>query len=434
MSERLLLRGGMVVDPSRGFADVADVMLADGFVAEAGAKLAPRGARVVDVSGLVVCPGFIDIHTHLREPGREDKETIATGTRAAAAGGYTAVCAMPNTDPVNDNAGITRSIIDKARAEGVVRVYPIGAITRGSLGEQLAEYGDLREAGCVAVSDDGHPVANARVMRRALEYAKGFDLTVIDHCEEPTLSEKACMNEGTVSTLLGLRGAPGVGEAIMVERDVLLAELTGGKVHIAHLSTAASLDAVRRGKARGVRVTAEVTPHHLLLTDQLVKDTQYDTSTKMNPPLRGEADRLAILEGLRDGTIDCIATDHAPHTVDDKKVEYDQAAFGIVGLETAVSLCLDRLLAGGLLTLGQVVALLSPRAARVLGLPGGSLAPGSPADVTVLDLERRVKVEPERFQSKGRNTPFGGWTLNGGPVMTIVAGKVVWEHGGPRSA
>ena len=424
---RLLLKGGRVVDPARKVDAVLDVLLAEGVVEAVGKKVNARGAQVLDVKGLVVCPGFIDLHTHLREPGREDKETIASGTRAAAAGGFTAVCAMPNTEPVNDHAGVTRLIVGKAKAEGAVRVYPIGAITRGSRGEELAEYGDLREAGCVAVSDDGRPVASARVMRRALEYAKAFGLTVIDHCEEPSLADQAAMNEGPVSTLLGLRGAPSAGEAIMVERDVLLAELTGGKVHIAHASTAASVDAVRRGKARGVRVTAEATPHHLLLTDQLVKDSEYDTATKMNPPLRSEADRQGLLQGLRDGTIDCIATDHAPHTVDDKTVEYDHAAFGIVGLETAVALCLDRLVGEGLLDLPRLVALLSTNPARVLGLPGGTLAPGSPADVTVLDLARKRPVEPARFESKGRNTPFAGWQLKGWPVMTIVDGRVVWK-------
>ena len=423
---RLVLKGGRVIDPSQGLDDRLDVLIEDGRIAKLARPLTGR-ARTIDVRGLVICPGFIDLHCHLREPGREDKETIATGTRAAAAGGFTAVCAMPNTDPVNDRAGITRAILDRARADGVVRVHPIGAITRGSLGEELAEYGDLREAGCVAVSDDGRPVASARVMRRALEYARAFDLTVIDHCEEPTLAHGAAMNEGTVSTLLGLRGAPAAGEAMVVERDVLLAEMTGGKVHIAHASAAASVDAVRRGKARGVRVTAEATPHHLLLVDQAVKDSDYDTSTKMNPPLRGEADRQALLEGLRDGTIDCIATDHAPHTVDDKKVEYDQAAFGVVGLETAVALCLDRLVGAGILDLAQLVSLLSTRPARILGLPGGSLAPGSPADVTVLDPERRMKVDPARFESKGRNTPFAGWTLKGAPVLTVVDGRVVFS-------
>lgn len=426
MSERLLIRGGRVVDPARGFDDDLDVLIEDGRIAQVGARLAVRGAEVMEAEGLVVCPGFIDIHTHLREPGREDKETIATGTRAAAAGGYTAVCAMPNTEPVNDNAGLTRSILERARAQGVVRVYPIGAVTKGSKGEQMAEYADLREAGCVALSDDGRPVASARLMRRALEYANAFGLTIIDHCEEPTLFEGASMNEGPVATMLGLRGTPGVSESITVERDVQLAELTGGKVHIAHLSTAASLDSVRRGKERGVRVTCEATPHHLLLTDQAVKDTEYDTSTKMNPPLRSEADRQALLDGLRGGSIDCIATDHAPHTVDDKKVEYDHAAFGVVGLETAVALCLDRLVGEGVIDLPRLVALLSTNPARVLGLPGGSLAVDAPADITVLDLKRRRKVEPARFESKGRNTPFAGLALKGWPVTTIVGGRVVW--------
>jgi dihydroorotase len=422
---KLLLKGGRIVDPSQGLDESLDLLLDDGVVVDLAKRIPAKGAEIVDATGLVVCPGFIDLHTHLREPGREDKETIATGTRAAAAGGFTAVCAMPNTDPVNDTAGITRAILDRARAEGIVRVHPIGAITKGSRGEELAEYGDLREAGCVAVSDDGRPVASARMMRRALEYAKALDLTVIDHCEEPTLFEGASMNEGPVSTLLGLRGVPAVAESLIVERDVLLAELTGGKVHIAHISTERSVDAVRRGKARGVRVTAEATPHHLLLTDQAVKDTEYDTSTKMNPPLRSEADRLALLAGLRDGTIDCIATDHAPHTLDDKRVEYDHASFGIVGLETAVALCLDRLLRAGIIDLSRLVELLSTRPARILDLPGGTLTAGSPADVTVLDLDRRRKVDPSRFASKGRNTPFAGWSLRGGPVMTIVAGRVV---------
>jgi dihydroorotase len=424
---RLLLKGGRVVDPAQGLDATLDVMISEGTIEEVGPRVQARGAQVLEVKGLVVCPGFIDIHTHLREPGREDKETIATGTRAAAAGGFTAVCAMPNTDPVNDTAGITRAIVERARAEGAVRVYPIGAITRGQQGEELAEYGDLKEAGCVAFSDDGRPVASARVMRRALEYAKAFDLAIIDHCEEPTLAERACMNEGPVSTLLGLRGQPAAGEAIMVERDVLLAELVGGRVHIAHLSAAASVDAVRRGKSRGVRVTAEVTPHHLFLTDDAVRETGYDTNTKMNPPLRSEADREAVLLGLRDGTIDCIATDHAPHTVDDKKVEYDHAANGVVGLETAVALCLDRLVGAGLLELPYLVALLSANPARVLGLPGGTLAPGSPADLTLLDLAKKRQVDATRFESRSRNTPFGGWILKGWPAMTIVGGRVAWK-------
>jgi len=424
---RLLIRGGRVIDPSQGIDETLDVLISEDTIAEVGPRLSARGTKVVDAKGLVVCPGFIDIHTHLREPGQEHKETIASGTRAAAAGGFTAVCAMPNTEPVNDGEGVTRLMIEKARVEGIVRVFPIGAITRGSAGEELSEFGDLREAGCVAVSDDGHPVADTQVMRRALEYAKAFGFVVIDHCEDPELSRETSMNEGPVSTHLGLRGEPAVGEAIMVERDVLLAELTESRVHIAHISAAASVDAVRRGKARGVRVTAEVTPHHLFLTDEEVRESAYDTSTKMKPPLRSETDRLAAIVGLQDGSIDCIATDHAPHHVDDKRVEYDCAANGIVGLETAVPLCLDRLVGEGLLDLPRLVALLSTNPARVLDLPGGTLAPGSPADLTLLDLARSRKVDPSRFESKGRNTPFGGWILKGRPAATIVGGAVVWD-------
>ncbi len=427
MSDRLVLKGGRVVDPSRKVDEIQDIALEGGLVAEIGAKVATRGAQVLDLKGLVVCPGFIDLHTHLREPGREDKETIATGTRAAAAGGFTAVCAMPNTEPVNDQAGITRAILERARAEGVVRVYPVGAITRELAGRELAEYADLQDAGCVAFSDDGRPVADARLLRRALEYASAFGLTLVDHCEESSLSEKAVMNEGPVSTWLGLRGAPAVAEAIAVERDLLLAGLTRGRLHIAHVSAAASVEAIRRAKALGLRVTAEATPHHLLLTDELVRESQYDTATKVNPPLRAEADRQGLLAGLRDGTIDAIATDHAPHTVDDKKVEYDQAAFGTSGLETAVALCLDRLVGGRVIDLARLVELLSSGPARIFGLPGGSLAPGSPADVTVLDPQVKRTVDPRRFFSKGRSTPFAGWSLKGWPVLTVVGGRVAWS-------
>jgi dihydroorotase len=425
MSGRLVLKGGRVIDPSQGIDAALDVVLEGGRVAELVPRAPGRAGEVRDVSGLIVCPGFIDIHVHLREPGREDKETIETGTRAAAAGGFTAVCAMPNTEPVNDNAGITRAILEKASSHGAVRVYPIGAITKGSQGEELSEYGDLKQAGCVALSDDGRPVGNARMMRRALEYARGFELPIIEHSQDSALSQGASMNEGTVSTLLGLRGDPWASEAIAVERDIYLAELTGARLHVAHISTAAAVDAVRRGKARGVRVTAEATPHHLLLTDEAVRESDYDTHTKMNPPLRAERDRIAVVQGLRDGTIDCVATDHAPHTVDDKRVEYDAAAFGIVGLETSVPLVLDRLVRPGILDLRHVVSLMSTSPARLLGLPGGTLKPGSPADVTVLDLGRRETVDPARFRSKGRNTPFAGWSLEGWPVLTIVAGRVV---------
>jgi dihydroorotase len=428
MKGKLLLKGGRVVDPSRAFDGQADVLVVDGLVAEVGPRLSSgSAAHAVDVAGLVVCPGFIDLHAHLREPGREDRETLATGGRAAAAGGYTAVCAMPDTEPPNDTAGITRAIRETAARDSLVRVYPVGAITKGRAGAELAEYGDLKDAGCVALSDDARAVESARVMRRALEYAKTFDLTLIDHCEEPSLTEGTVMNEGPVATHLGLRGAPAAAEVIQVERDVLLAELTGGKVHIAHVSTAAAVDAVRRGKARGVRVTAEATPAHLLLTDGAVKETEYDTSTRISPPLRTEADRRALLDGLKDGTLDAIATDHAPCTIDDKKVEFDQAVCGISGLETAVALCLDRLVGPGLLGLSQLVSLLSYRPARILGLPGGTLAPGAPGDVTVLSLDRRRQVDPRLFESRGRSTPFGGWTLRGWPAMTIVGGRVVWK-------
>jgi dihydroorotase len=427
MKGKLLLKGGRVVDPSRAFDRSADVLIVDGQIAAVGLRLSATGAHTVDVSGLVVCPGFIDLHAHLREPGREDKETLATGGRAAAAGGYAAVCAMADTDPPNDTAGITRAIREIAARDSIVRIYPVGAITKGRAGAELAEYGDLKDAGCVAFSDDGRPVESARVMRRALEYAKTFDLTLIDHCEEPSLTEGTVMNEGPVATHLGLRGVPPVAEAILVERDVLLAEMTGGKVHIAHVTTAAGVDAVRRGKARGVRVTAEATPAHLLLTDGAVREMEYDTSTRISPPLRSEADRSALLDGLRDGTIDAIVTDHSPHAVDDKKVEFDQAASGISSLETAVALCLDRLVGPGLLGLAQLVSLLSYRPAKILGLPGGTLAVGAPGDVTVLSLARRRQVDPRLFESKGRSTPFAGWTLKGWPAMTIVGGRVVWK-------
>ncbi len=430
---RTLLSGGRIVDPSQGLDADADLLIVDGQVAECGKKVSRRGAETVDVAGRVVCPGLIDLHVHLREPGQEDKETIATGTLAAAAGGFSAVCAMPNTDPVNDNAGITRSILDTAGKHGAVRVYPIGAITRGSKGEALAEFGDLKDAGCVAVSDDGHPVADAEMLRRALEYALTFDLPVIEHSDEPALSRGASMNEGPVSTVLGLRGAPAAAETIAVERNVQLAELTGGRLHIAHISTAGAVDAVRRGRQRGVRVTSEVTPHHLLLTDDLVRETSYDASTKMNPPLRSEADREAVVEGLRDGTIDCIATDHAPHRIDDKLVEYDHAAFGIVGLETAVPLIIDRLVRPGLIDWLRFVDALSVAPARCLGLAGGTLAPGAPADITVIAPKRRRRVDVTSFESRGRNSPFGDWVLTGWPEMTFVGGRRVWPRAGGTS-
>ena len=425
MPQALLIRGGRVIDPSSRLDTRADVLIENGLITQIGDGIKSKGAEVLDASGCVVAPGFIDLHTHLREPGREDKETIATGAQAAAAGGFTAVCAMPNTTPVNDSASTTRFIVETARREAIVRVYPIGAITKGSLGQELSEYGDLKSAGCIAVSDDGRPVQNARVMRRALEYARTFGLPVIDHCEDLDLSKGGSMNEGPVSVAMGIPSAPAVSETIMVERDVLLAEFTGSHVHIAHISTAGAVDAVRRGKARGVRVTAEATPHHLVLTDEAVRTHDYDPVTKMNPPLRSEEDRQAVIAGLLDGTIDAIATDHAPHSSEDKVCEFDCAAFGIVGLETAFALCHDGLVKTGLLDLTRLVQLLSTGPARALGLQGGTLERNQPADLTIFDpLEVRT-VKPESFRGKSRNSPFVSRSLTGWPVVTVVGGAVV---------
>ncbi len=427
MAQALLIRSGRVIDPSSRLDTRADVLIENGRISQIGPGLKARGAEVFDAAGCVVTPGFIDLHTHLREPGREDKETIATGARAAAAGGFTAVCAMPNTTPVNDSASTTRFIVETAKREAIVRVYPIGAITRGSNGEELSEYADLKAAGCIAVSDDGRPVQNARVMRRALEYARTFNLPVIDHCEDLDLSKGGAMNEGPVSVAMGIPSAPAVSETIMVERDVLLAEYTRSHVHIAHISTAGAVDAVRRGKARGVRVTAEATPHHLVLTDEAVRAHDYDPVTKMNPPLRSEEDRQALIAGLLDGTIDAIATDHAPHTTEDKVCEFDCAAFGIVGLETAFALCHDGLVVSGALDLTRLVQLLTAGPARALGLPGGILEKGRPADITIFDPSESRKVEPESFRGKSRNSPFVARTLVGWPVATIVDGVIVFR-------
>ena len=424
----LVLKGGRVIDPVNGIDAVHDVVVADGKIdrvtAPSGAPAAaPKGAEVHDVTGKVVCPGLIDIHVHLREPGFEYKETVASGTRAAAAGGFTAVACMANTHPVNDNGSITDYILAKARSEGVVRVYPIGAVSRGLEGKVLAELAELAEAGCVAFSDDGKCVMDANLYRRAMEYTLPFGTPVISHAEDCHLAHGAAMHEGVVSTELGMPGAPAAAEDVMVARDILLAELTGAHVHIAHLSTATAVRLVREAKARGIRVTAEVTPHHLVLTDEAVRS--FDPNTKMNPPLRAKRDVEALLEGLLDGTIDCIATDHAPHATSEKEGEFDHAAFGIVGLETAVSVMLDRLVRPGTVPLATLVARLTADPARLLNLPGGSLTPGAAADITVLDLDARVTVDPRQFRSKSRNTPFAGWELTGAPAMTIVAGAVV---------
>jgi dihydroorotase len=421
----LLIKGGRVVDPANSIDAVQDVLVKDGRIERVGPGLpAPEGVTVLDAAGKVVCPGFIDIHVHLREPGLEYKETVATGTRAAAAGGFTAVCCMANTQPVNDNRSITDYIRAKAESEGAVRVYPIGAVTRGLAGKELGELAELAEAGCVAFSDDGKCVMNANLYRRAMEYTLPFGAPVISHAEDDHLASGGSMHEGVVSTELGIPGVPAAAEDVMVARDILLAELTGAHLHIAHLSTAGAVRLVRDAKARGVHVTAEVTPHHLLLTEEAVRS--FDANTKMNPPLRSKRDAEAVLEGLLDGTIDCIATDHAPHALSEKEGEFDHAAFGIVGLETAVAVLMDRLVGPGLLPLATLVARLSRDPARLLGLPGGSLAAGAPADLTLLDPAAEWTVDPARFESKSRNTPFGGWTLTGRPWKTVVGGRVVW--------
>lgn len=428
---RRLLKGARVVDPANGRDASLDVLIEGDRIARVGRDLpVDEGTTLVEIpSGCVVCPGLIDMHVHLREPGQEHKETVATGTAAAVAGGFTAVACMPNTFPVNDNAGVTEYILKKAAEANLARVYPIGAVSRGQQGKQLADIGELSHAGCVAISDDGHPVATALLMRRALEYAGMFNMPVIEHCEEQTLKADGVAHEGFYASALGLRGIPGEAESIMALRDISLAELTGGVVHIAHISARQSLDAVRYGKARGVRVTCEATPHHFALTDELLgAPVPYDTNVKMNPPLREAADRDRLLQGIADGSVDVIATDHAPHHYDEKHVEFDRAPFGITGLETAVSLCLDRLVHAGTIGLPRLVELLAVNPARILGVPGGSLAEGAPADITILAPDLRVTVSVARMRSKSKNTPFDGWQLRGGVAATIVGGRIVYVN------
>ena len=425
-----LLRGGRVIDPANGIDGMHDVLLDGDRIAAVGRDLPVDGATVVAVpAGMIVCPGFIDMHVHLREPGQEHKETVATGTASAAAGGFTAVACMPNTSPVNDNANVTGYILSKAAEAGLARVYPIGAVSRGSKGDLLADIAELRKAGCVAITDDGHPVATAMLLRRAMEYAGMFNMLVIEHCEDPSLKADGVAHEGFHAARLGLRGMPGACEALGVERGVLLSELTGSAFHVAHMSARASLRAVRKGKDAGIRVTCEVAPHHFTLTDEsLGSPIPYDTNTKMNPPLREAADRDAMIGGIVDGSVDVIATDHAPHHADEKHVEFDRAPFGIVGLETAVSLTLDRLVHSGLITLPRMVQLLSANPARLLGVSGGSLSVGQPADVTVIAPDLRVKVAARELRSKSKNTPFDGWELRGGVAATIVGGRPVFEN------
>jgi len=422
---KLLLENARVVDPASQRDGVFSILVVDGRIARIAKDIAPDGATILDLSGLCVCPGFIDMHVHLREPGQEWKETIATGTQAAAAGGFTGVACMPNTQPPIDSRSVVEFVMAQAREHGRVPVYPIGCVSKGQGGVELAEMGDMALAGARGFSDDGKPVASAGLMRRALEYSRIFDLPVIDHCEEPTLVAGGVAHEGEVATRMGLAGWPGVAEDVMVQRDILLAEYTGGAVHIAHMSTARSADLVRRAKAAGVRVTCEVTPHHFVLTHEAILG--YDTNAKMNPPLRADSDRAGLLEAIADGTIDAIATDHAPHHADEKCVEFSQAPFGVVGLETAVAICLDRLVHTKLITLSRLVSLLSMGPASVLRLDKGTLREGADADLTVLDLDRTFVVRPETFLSKSVNTPFAGWNLRGAPVMTLVGGRIVHD-------
>jgi dihydroorotase len=427
MSERpVLLRGGRVLDPSRQLDEaVGDVLIADGKIVHAGGRIAgPDDAVVVDCAGAVVSPGFIDVHCHLREPGREDVETIATGARAAAAGGFTAVCAMPNTDPVTDNQAAVGFVKRQGEAAAAARVYPIGAISLGQRGEQLAEFGEMVGAGAVAVSDDGKPVVSSQLMRTALEYARTFGIPVADHCEDPTLAHGGAMNEGVVATRLGLKGIPAEAEEIMAIRDILLARRTGGHVHLCHMSTKGSVELIRWGKERGIRVTAEVCPHHLSLTEEAVGN--YDTHAKMNPPLRTLEDVEALQQAVQDGTIDVVATDHAPHHYDEKERAFADAPNGIVGLETALAVVHTWLVARGILTLPQLVDKLACAPAKVFGLPGGTLAPGAIADVTVFDPARGWVVDAKQFRTKGRNTPYQGMTLTGRTLRTYVGGRLVF--------
>ncbi len=428
----ILLRGGRLVDPSQGLDEIGDLLLTGGVIEATGrlGEVRRDGAAdpdVVDCTGFVVSPGFIDVHCHLREPGREEVETIATGARAAAAGGFTAVCAMPNTDPVTDNQAAVGFIISQARRAGASRVYPIGAISIGQMGQTLAEFGEMVGAGAVAVSDDGKPVVSAQLMRTALEYARTFDIPVADHCEDPTLAAGGAMNEGMMSARLGLRGIPAEAEEIMAIRDILLARLTGGHIHLCHMSTKGSVELIRWGKERGINVTAEVCPHHLSLTEEAVEG--YDTNAKMNPPLRTLSDVEALQQAVRDGTIDVIATDHAPHHYDEKEREFADAPNGIVGLETALAVNLTWLVHRGVVNVPTLVERMACAPARLFRLPGGTLRRGAIADATVFDADVTWTVDPSAFRSKGRNSPYAGHTLRGRVEATVVDGRLIYRRG-----
>jgi dihydroorotase len=418
----ILIKNGSVIDPANEIDQKLDILVLDGKIVKSGkpGAISSNGAQVIDAAGRLIVPGLIDMHVHLREPGFEYKETIATGTAAAKAGGFTSICCMPNTNPVNDNRSITEFILSQAR-DASARVYPIGAITKGSKGEELAEMGELRQAGCVAVSDDGKPLMNAVLMRRAMEYSRIFDTPIISHCEDSILSDKGVMNEGSISTELGLRGIPRAAEDVMTARDISLAELTGCRLHIAHVSTAGAVNLVREAKKRGVKVTAETCPHYFTLTDEAVRG--YNPMAKMNPPLRTADDVAAIKNGLKDGTIDVIATDHAPHGMDEKSGEFDNAPFGIVGLETALGLTL-KLVEEGIISLSEAIRKLTLNPAAVLKIEKGTLSIGADADITIIDPNASWTVDSSQFKSRSRNTPFNGWQLKGRAVQTIVGGKL----------
>ncbi len=419
----LLIRGGKIVDPSQKLDQKADLLVEKGRVVGFGRIRAKKSWRTLEVSGWVVCPGFVDVHVHLREPGREDKETILTGSRAAVVGGFTSIVCMPNTEPVNDTATVTQFIREQARKAGLVNIFPTGAITKGLLGKELAEIGEMVKAGVVAVTDDGNPVENNQIMRRALEYAKIFDVPVFDHCEDRSLAAGGDVNEGAASTRLGLRGMSRAAEELHVVRDIILSRITKSRVHIAHISTRESLEWVRQAKAQAVRVSCEVTPHHFVLSDQDICD--YDTNFKMSPPLRTPEDVEAMREGLKDGTIDCIATDHAPHTSLEKELAFEEAANGIIGMETAVPLAWEFLVRGEIISPSRLVELMSCNPSRIFKLGRGTLKEGGVADVTVIDPDQEVAIDVSKFKSKGRNCPFHGWKLHAVPMLTIVAGRVV---------
>ena len=421
----LLIKNGRVIDPASGHDAVADVWIEGGVIKGVGANLSSAGAELFDATGLIVAPGFIDMHVHLREPGFEHSETIESGARAAAAGGFTSICPMPNTAPVNDSPTVTTYIIEMARRHAVVNVFPIGAITRGSQGEELAAIGSMRQAGAVAISDDGRPVMNAQLMRRAMEFARSFKMPVINHCEDLHLSAGGDMHEGAESVRLGLRGIPGSSEDVMVARDILLAEVTGARYHVAHISSRHSVEMVAFAKLQGLPVTSEATPHHLTLTDAGM--IPYDSNYKMKPPLRSARDVNAVVEGVVNGAIDAIATDHAPHAGSEKMQEFEKCPFGIIGLETALGVSLEHLVHSGKISLTRLIEMFTVNPARILSIPRGTLAAGAAADVTIFSTDRQWTYDVNKSLSKSRNSPFDGVSFRGGPVATMVSGKTVWQ-------